>query len=682
MALTGIINKSMKGIPAGIVSGIASVGLSSSLYFAAISGSFYFLEGNASAQDVLRERTREEASRRIKELNDIMENSGANLGDALNNDSLLTEKLIGILNTDILGEEPPLKDEFYNSLLAIVRKYPLFQQQTVIDIAKYPHLGYIKALMLGNLVYFPSDLPAGGHDTTDPATIPLERRVEIAEALKLTGHHLDFWKKYSILVIDNNSLDEKQFSMLYALLDAVPQPLHRASAIIIGDELAQAGDKVSWRISRGQNANPLPIRFRAINLFNIEVGEFYRNMHYGPSSVPPMQLDSSDMFTWIYVHELHHLVSFDSFYGPFGEKALHDRAGNDLRNYLNTESSHPLILGELVASTAEYYFGNTRVALEIALEKFNNGFIEPFNHFLFFADLYSTENTAKFFDVTGGVRVQDGKIIPVEVNLERYDVPLTRDLNGKINSLFVSGKYYLFKRDDGGFIVDVRVSENPFMKSDVNKDFVVGLEDLVRVALHFGTNRLDENFDEAADLDNNGEVDITDLVTVARDYGIRMAPSLDLSFYKNKLAVLQSAIETISSSNSDGAEAAANNLRNFMKLYFNQIISQEQAIQMQAILFPNYPNPTNDETWIPYRLGREAYVALNIYDQKGYLVRRIDMGKQQKGEYISRDRAIYWDGKNDNGENAASGVYPYEFFNSDFASGHHNKKTGRIVLSR
>ena len=673
MTLADIINKSMNGISAGI----ASFGLIGSLYFAAISGSFYFLEGNASAQDVLREKTKEEVARRIKELDDIMENQGTNLGDALNNDAMLTEILIGILSTDILGEEPPLKDEFYDSLLAIVRKYPLFHQQSVIDVEKYPNLGYVKALLLGNLVYFPSEIPAGRQDTTDPATISSERKGEIAEALNLTGHYLDFWKKYSILVMDNNSLDEKQFSMLYALFDVVPQPLHRASAIIIGDELAQAGDKVSWRISRGPNANPLPIRFRAIDLFNDEVGKSYVNMHYGPSSVPPVQLDSSDGFTSTFIHELHHLASFDSFYSLWGEKVLHDRAGSDLQNYLNTETDYILILGELVASTSEYYFGNTFVSLQIALEKFNNGFAEPFNQFLFFADLYSGRGITSFFDVTGGVKIEQDKIVPVEVELVKYEVPSTRDLNGRINSLFVGGKYYLFKRDDGGFLVDVKVSDKPFIQSDVNKDFVVGLEDLVIVALHFGTNSLDKNFDESADLNGDGEVDIQDLIIVARDYGIRMAPSLDLYSYRNMMAVLQLAIEAISSSNSDGAEAAANNLRNFMQAYFNQT-----SKQTKTILFPNHPNPANSETWIPYRLGREAYIALNIYDQKGYLVKRIDIGRQQKGDYTSRDRAIYWNGKNDNGENVASGVYPYEFFNSDFASGHHDKKTGKIIIKK
>ena len=34
-------------------------------------------------------------------------------------------------------------------------------------------------------------------------------------------------------------------------------------------------------------------------------------------------------------------------------------------------------------------------------------------------------------------------------------------------------------------------------------------------------------------------------------------------------------------------------------------------------LLPNYPNPFNPETWIPYRLTEDAFVTLTIYDAMG-----------------------------------------------------------------
>ena len=51
----------------------------------------------------------------------------------------------------------------------------------------------------------------------------------------------------------------------------------------------------------------------------------------------------------------------------------------------------------------------------------------------------------------------------------------------------------------------------------------------------------------------------------------------------------------------------------------------------ETTLLPNYPNPFNPETWIPYRLAREAEVAITIYDTKGTLVRRLALGNQEAG---------------------------------------------------
>ena len=79
----------------------------------------------------------------------------------------------------------------------------------------------------------------------------------------------------------------------------------------------------------------------------------------------------------------------------------------------------------------------------------------------------------------------------------------------------------------------------------------------------------------------------------------------------------------------------------------------------QTELLNNYPNPFNPETWIPFRLAEDADVTLTIYDVGGRMVRTLDIGHSKAGIYESRNKAIYWDGKNDLGEDVASGVYFY-----------------------
>ena len=76
-------------------------------------------------------------------------------------------------------------------------------------------------------------------------------------------------------------------------------------------------------------------------------------------------------------------------------------------------------------------------------------------------------------------------------------------------------------------------------------------------------------------------------------------------------------------------------------------------------LFQNFPNPFNPETWIPYALAHDASVNICIYDIQGQLVRQIGIGRQPAGSYLSREDAVYWDGKDQLGETVSSGVYFY-----------------------
>ena len=92
------------------------------------------------------------------------------------------------------------------------------------------------------------------------------------------------------------------------------------------------------------------------------------------------------------------------------------------------------------------------------------------------------------------------------------------------------------------------------------------------------------------------------------------------------------------------------------------------TIPTGTALLPNYPNPFNPETWIPYQLARDADVTLTIYDVRGTVVRRLELGHQPAGFYQSRGRAAHWDGRNHLGEKVASGLYFYTFTAGDFTA--------------
>jgi len=78
-----------------------------------------------------------------------------------------------------------------------------------------------------------------------------------------------------------------------------------------------------------------------------------------------------------------------------------------------------------------------------------------------------------------------------------------------------------------------------------------------------------------------------------------------------------------------------------------------------AVLLQSYPNPTNLDTWIPYRLDAPTDVTIKIYDITGKLVRTLNLGHKPVGLYITEEKAVHWDGRDNNDEIVASGVYYY-----------------------
>jgi hypothetical protein len=72
-----------------------------------------------------------------------------------------------------------------------------------------------------------------------------------------------------------------------------------------------------------------------------------------------------------------------------------------------------------------------------------------------------------------------------------------------------------------------------------------------------------------------------------------------------------------------------------------------------------FPCPANPETWIPFTLSQTENVVIKIYNVTGQLVRIIDIGQKASGAYVSKEKAVYWDGRNTTGEKVSSGIYFY-----------------------
>lgn len=79
----------------------------------------------------------------------------------------------------------------------------------------------------------------------------------------------------------------------------------------------------------------------------------------------------------------------------------------------------------------------------------------------------------------------------------------------------------------------------------------------------------------------------------------------------------------------------------------------------KTALLPNYPNPFNPETWLPYQLAHDAFVTISIHNAKGQLIRTLALGDKRGGLYATKGQAAYWDGTDNLGQPVASGIYFY-----------------------
>jgi len=82
----------------------------------------------------------------------------------------------------------------------------------------------------------------------------------------------------------------------------------------------------------------------------------------------------------------------------------------------------------------------------------------------------------------------------------------------------------------------------------------------------------------------------------------------------------------------------------------------------------------NPETWIPFKLAQDSTVTAKIYDLTGKQIRMIELGHITVGNYVEVNRAIYWDGKTDTGEQVSSGTYFYQIEAGDYT------ETRRMVM--
>lgn len=253
-----------------------------------------------------------------------------------------------------------------------------------------------------------------------------------------------FWGEYAkivrghgLLVLDNNGFDSAQIGVINDLLNKVPAGLHNTTSISQHDLLGNITDSnyTIWMNFDGSSG---------VNIFKDKLNVLENQF---PSDISPIEVP---IFNSALQHEINHIV--DGFYienNPLlkNRKAeLIARAGTTTMQYLRSMIPAGYFVDapqEFFASISNQYLSDSFHTLELGLQRFDNGYKEPINQFLFFTDVYSKKGTTTPFyklDKSGNYTVTN--------------IALARNNKGQIISLTVGNKKYSFELDQNGNILN------------------------------------------------------------------------------------------------------------------------------------------------------------------------------------------------------------------------------------
>jgi hypothetical protein len=82
------------------------------------------------------------------------------------------------------------------------------------------------------------------------------------------------------------------------------------------------------------------------------------------------------------------------------------------------------------------------------------------------------------------------------------------------------------------------------------------------------------------------------------------------------------------------------------------IQNQGAVIPQKTVLEPNYPNPFNPETVIPFQIAQDGAVRIAVYDITGHLVKTLLNTNLPAGAH-----SVVWNGADSSGRRVSAGMY-------------------------
>ena len=135
-----------------------------------------------------------------------------------------------------------------------------------------------------------------------------------------------------------------------------------------------------------------------------------------------------------------------------------------------------------------------------------------------------------------------------------------------------------------------------------------------------------------ADVNGDEVVDIVDLVLVAGMINAVIGgPSAFRSEVLSVVDVREWLTEAVNATDNYNTSVATDPTFQRGVLVLEHLLSALPLnlwIPTETVLLPNYPNPFNPETWIPYHLAESAAVTITICAANGNVVRTLALGHQ------------------------------------------------------
>ena len=246
-----------------------------------------------------------------------------------------------------------------------------------------------------------------------------------------------------------------------------------------------------------------------------------------------------------------------------------------------------------------------------------------------------------------------------------YTAEITPTTNGTVTLSIAAGVATDAAKNSNTAATSQTVNIEMYPAWDVNEDGDVDITDVVLVVSALGQSGTGIT-NERTDVNGDGTVDNADVLLVTDNLD-PLTEGVAPLVSGNIVDVLrdQTVLGTLDRNVLQGHLEILRTESDGSLKYLRAIALLESILDAmrpdETRLLANYPNPFNPETWMPYHLANPSNVRITIYDVRGTVVRRLDLGHQREGYYTSQGRAAYWDGRNDVGERVASGIYFYQF---------------------